>query len=207
MKDSERDEIIRLYDDRFAEHGYGTATLGWRGVEDQQLRFEVLCDIADLSGARICDVGCGFGDLAAYLEHRFSDISYVGVDITPSLIKEAKQRRPELEFHCVDILQSGFDLRADYFLLSGALNYRFKDNWGLTTTMISKMWEQSNKGVAVNFLSSYVNFVRPHNYHHKPEDVFGFARSLTKRVALRHDYPLWEFTAYLYRAIDEAAGN
>jgi hypothetical protein len=74
-----------------------------------------------------------------------------------------------------------------------------RDNEGLMRAMLSKMFAAANKGVAVNFLSSYVNFERPHNYHHSPEAVFTYARNLTRWVTLRHDYPLWEFSIYLYK--------
>ena len=199
LKSEDREAIVRLYEGRYAELGYDVRTLGWRGREDQLLRFQVLCDIADLSGASVCDIGCGFGDLVPYLRERFGEFGYTGVDLSPSLVEEARRRHPEFEFHCLDILDSGFDLRADYFLLSGALNFRVEDNWGLTRAMLSRMFSLARRGVAVNFLTSYVNFERPHNYHHSPEEVFRLARSMTKRLALRHDYPLWEFTVYLYR--------
>jgi hypothetical protein len=48
-------------------------------------------------------------------------------------------------------------------------------------------------------LSSYVNYEKDINYHHKPEELFKFAKSLTKWVVVRHDYPLWEFTLYMYK--------
>jgi trans-aconitate methyltransferase len=199
MNKEDREAIVSLYEGRYAELGYDVRTLGWRGREDQRLRFRVLGDIADLAGASICDIGCGFGDLVPYLRERFGEFRYTGVDLSPSLIEEARRRHPEHEFHCLDILDGDFSLRADYFLLSGALNFRVEDNWGLTEAMLSRMFELADRGVAVNFLTSYVNFERPHNYHHRPEEVFRFARALTSRVALRHDYPLWEFTVYLYR--------
>lgn len=199
MNREDREAIVGLYEGRFAEMGYDVRTLGWRGREDQELRFRVLCDIADLAGASVCDVGCGFGDLIPYLRERFGEFRYTGVDLSPSLVEEARRRHPDYEFHCLDILADDFDLRADYYLLSGALNFRVEDNWALTTAMLTRMFQLADRGVAANFLTSYVNFERPHNYHHSPERVFGLARTLTRRVALRHDYPLWEFTVFLYR--------
>lgn len=42
-------------------------------------------------------------------------------------------------------------------------------------------------------------------YYYSPEEIFGFCKDLTKRVALRHDYMPYEFTVYLYKQeeIDE----
>jgi trans-aconitate methyltransferase len=192
------DALVRLYEDRFSTLGTDVKTLGWKSQSDQVLRFEVLCDIADLRGASICDVGCGLGDLVDYLEQRFGDVSYTGLDITPSLVRKAAELHPGRQFVCANMLDANLP-RADYFLLSGALNFRVHDNATLTRSVLRRMYEQANKGVAANFLSTYVNFQRPHNYHHSPEEMFTYARSLSRWVLLRHDYPLWEFSLYLYR--------
>jgi trans-aconitate methyltransferase len=204
MKREDREAIVKLYEGRYTKLGNDVRTLGWRSREDQRLRFQVLSDIADLTGASICDIGCGFGDLVPYLRERFRDFRYTGVDLSPSLVAEARRLHSGYEFHCLDILDADFNLRADYFLLSGALNLRVGDNWALTEAMLSRMFELADRAVAVNFLTNYVTFERAHNYHHSPERVFAFARSLTNRVALRHDYPLWEFTIYLYGETERA---
>jgi SAM-dependent methyltransferase len=200
MHSEEVAAIVKLYEDRFQELGADVRTLGWKSEADQRLRFQLLCDIGDLRGATICDVGCGLGDQVDYLRERFGDFSYTGIDVSPSLVQTAAQRHPEFAFMCADMVEADLP-RADYFLLSGALNYRVEDNEALMRTMLRKLFDAANKGVAVNFLSSYVNFERPINYHHQPEAVFAFAKSLTRWVTLRHDYPLWEFTVYLYKDI------
>jgi hypothetical protein len=60
------------------------------------------------------------------------------------------------------------------------------------------MMAMSSKGVAVNFLSSYVDYELDRNFHFAPEKAFSLAKKLTRFVTLRHDYPLYEFTLYLY---------
>jgi trans-aconitate methyltransferase len=199
MIKEDKETILRLYQRRYEKIGHDMRTLGWPTRGDQWFRFKVLCDIADLSGARVCDVGCGYGDLATYLKTRFEDFSYTGVDIAWLFLERAKELHPEHEFFCADIIEEEFERRADYFILSGAMNFRVRDNMNLTTAMLRKMFELADKGVAINFLSTYVNYEKPHNFHHSPEEMFAFARTLTKWVALRHDYPLWEFTLYLYK--------
>jgi len=198
----ETSDIIKLYHDRYEKDGYQVSTVGWKNIEEQILRFKILCDISDLTGASICDIGCGFGDLIPYLKRRFSDFTYVGVDISEKLIQKASQLHPGYSFRNIDILDSSFVDKFDYFLLSGALSYRIKDNMSLMQKMLSKMFLLSNKGVAVNFLSSYVNYQHIRNFHYEPEKVFSFSKSLTKSVTLRHDYPLWEFTVFLYREVN-----
>jgi SAM-dependent methyltransferase len=205
MSPADKRALIDLYEGRYARLGHDIRTLGWNGRDDQELRFKVLCDIADLSGASVCDIGCGFGDLIDYLRVHFGTFGYTGIDLSPSLVGKAQQIHPDYDLRCVDILREGFIERSDYFLLSGALNFRVEDNWKLTTDILRLLFSLANKGVAANFLSTYVNFQRLDNYHHDPEQVFAFGRSLTKWVALRHDYPLWEFTIYLYKSPNTGA--
>lgn len=191
--------MAELYEARYAECGYDARTLGWHSHLDQELRFQVLCEVGQLRDTSVCDVGCGFGDLLPYLEARAEPIDYLGVDVVPTLIEEAIRRHPNGRFLCQDILDNQFSQAKDYFLLSGALNYRVEDNWAQTRETLSKIFALANVAVAVNFLSTYVNFQREHNYHHDPLDVFRFAKSLTPWVGIRHDYELWEFTVYLYK--------
>jgi hypothetical protein len=71
--------------------------------------------------------------------------------------------------------------------------------------MIKRMYDICRQGVAVDFLSSYVDFQKEKAYHAQPEKVFSFAKTLTRRAALRHDYMAYEFTLYLYK--DQALTN
>lgn len=199
MLPEERASLVKLYADRVAEMGYDVRSLGWKSREDQLLRFQVLADIGDLSDSVVCDVGCGFGDLQPYLSERFRNVQYVGVDLSEELLTVARSRYPALKFAVADILDESYQETADWHLLSGALSYKLEDNLAFTTRMLAKMFALSRRGVAANFLSTYVNYQHPRNYHHDPADVFRIAKGLTKRVALRHDYPLWEFTVYLYK--------
>jgi len=199
MRPEEKQALIQLYEDRFAVMGYDMRTIGWKGREDQQLRFDILGDVGDLSGKSICDVGCGFGDLYDYLGRRFHGVRYTGIDLVPSLVEKARERHADVDFRTCDILAGGLAERFDYFVLSGALNYKVENNMSLTRDMLAAMFELADKGVAVNFLSSYVNYEHPRNFHHSPEAVFGLARSMTRWVTIRHDYPLWEFTLFMYK--------
>src|SRR4051794_27050003 len=144
--------------------GYDVRSLGWKSVEDQLLRFKVLADIAVLSNDVVCDVGCGFGDLLPYLRERFGHVGYLGVDISEELLTVARTRHPDVRFLFADILADGYSEKADWYLLSGALNYKLADNLSFTEHMLERMLSLTTKGVAANFLSTYVNYQHPRNY-------------------------------------------
>ena len=138
MRPEDRDALVRLYEDRFQEMGEDIRTLGWKNREEQNLRFKILCDVGDLRGASICDVGCGFGDLLDYLRSTVGDVQYTGIDIAPSLLDRARQKHPEARFYCLNLANEAFDEEHDYFLLSGALSYKVADNMALTERMLRR---------------------------------------------------------------------
>jgi len=196
----ERDKLFRHYETRFQEHGYSYKTLGWGSVETQRLRFQVLADIADLSGRSVCDVGCGFGDLNSYLTSRFGDTKYHGVDLSQVLLDEAAMRHPEATFERRDVLANPLQPESfDYVMASGLLNFKQESHFDYLRKMVEVLYAACSRGLAVNFLSSYVDYELEKDFHFAPEEAFTMARKLTRWVTLRHNYPLYEFTLYLYR--------
>lgn len=198
MKPSEKKMLLQLYESRYDQYGYDVRSVGWGNVKSQNLRFKILADIADLSGCCICDLGCGFGDLYSYLMRRFGHVDYTGIDLSGKLIEEAKRRYPTASFEVRDILADSLERKFDYVLASGALSFKMADHELYVEKMLVKMMELSRKGIAVNFLSSYVDYQLDKNFHFSPEAAFSTAKKITKYVALRSDYPLYEFTLYLY---------
>ena len=61
------------------------------------------------------------------------------------------------------------------------------------------MLDISKKGVAMDFLSTYVDYKTKGTFHTSPEHIFKIAKKLSKRVAIRHDYLPFEFCVYLYK--------
>ncbi len=54
------------------------------------------------SGGLTCDLGCGPGQIAAYL--KTCGVWTCGIDLSPGMVTLAKQRSPEIGFECGDIL-------------------------------------------------------------------------------------------------------
>jgi SAM-dependent methyltransferase len=156
------------------------------------------------------DVGCGLGDFVRFLDDEYgTDYSYIGVDISETLISEAKKAflGKNREFYSADFLEMEFP-DVDLVFMSGALSYRVADNIECTKSFLQRAFNSANEGVAANFLSTYVDWQEEKNFHYQPEDLFGFCKGLTNWVSLFHDYPLWEFTLQLRRCpIVAARGN
>lgn len=207
MKLEEKKKLLHLYERRYEQFGYDVRSIGWSSSESQKLRFKVLSDIGDLSGSSVCDLGCGFGDLYPYLTERFGTIVYSGIDLSSKLIEEARVRYPGVSFEVRDILTEPVTKKHDYVFSSGTLSFKVRNHEKYVGRMLEAMVAMSKKGVAVNFLSSYVDYRLSKNFHFSPEKAFRMGRELTPYVTIRHDYPLYEFTLYLYRGPNEAVGK
>ncbi|MCX5799565.1 MAG: class I SAM-dependent methyltransferase [Proteobacteria bacterium] len=195
-----------LYLNEFKKYGYSLDSLMWpKGAQDA--RFKSKFDIGVLTNARILDVGCGFGHMLDYLHAWNINAQYTGIDICPDFIEIAKQRHPSADFRVLNILDNPMDETWDWVFSVGTLNVTSEKDrwWPYVKAMIRRMYDLCAQGVAVDLFSTYVDFQKEKVFHAKPEKVFSFAKTLTRRVVIRHDYMAYEFTLYLYK--DQAVTN
>lgn len=129
--------------------------LGYRSQESQTRRFQTLLQLGDFSHCSVLDLGCGFGDLKAFLDQHYKDFVYLGVDFLKEFIEGAQLRYGELantQFFEADFLTVGLP-EVDIVIASGSLNYR-SENALHPWQSISRMWEAANKGVVFNLLDA-----------------------------------------------------
>ena len=184
------------------KYGVSPKVLGYVKNEGE-VRFKALTQIGEMRGSRILDVGCGFGDLLPYLNKLNREpLSYLGVDINQSFIDIARERHAQEEnasFLCKDIQESPVKREYDWVLSCGVFNYKSYVDRQFIVRMLTRMYNISSKGVAVDFISSYVNFRDRKIFYTDPGWVFAITKSLSKRVVLRHDYMPYEFCVYIYK--------
>jgi len=200
MNKEDKTEIISRYNERLDKFGPAIEALAVGSEERRNIRYKVLTGIGDLRGKRILDLGCGFGDLWGYLKNAGVECDYTGFDINARLIEIAKEKYPKANFRLIDILEEPFET-FDYIISSNAFNnkLRYEDNYTFIEKILRVACEHATKGVAVDFLTLYVDFRRDYGFYYEPERVFSIAKKNARRVCLRHDYPLFEFCIYLYK--------
>lgn len=203
MYEEDRYYYIQRYEQWLREFGQTPQALGWGKHARQQNRFHVLAQMAiQEPNCSVLDVGCGFADLYDYLAKCGWRGKYTGIDIVQKLLEIAIKRHPDLELYQMDIADAGgvLDMH-DYVIASGVFNAKLQrgDNYEHITESLKRMYELSNKAVCVDFLSSYVDYMKEDSFHVSPEWAFSEARKLSKRVTLRHDYMPYEFALYIYR--------
>ena len=201
MKSTEKERIIERYNKRLAIWGDDTRTLASGTEERRLIRFNVLYEVGIKEGSSILDLGCGFGDFYGYLQEiGIKNIDYTGYDINPKLIEIAKQKYPAAQFDVKDIQIDSFP-EFDFIVSSEAFNLKLEsqNNYDFIAEMLNICYEHSRIAVAIDFLTSYVDFESAEGFHYSPEKIFTIAKQITKRVCLRHDYPIYQFCIYLYK--------
>jgi ubiquinone/menaquinone biosynthesis C-methylase UbiE len=199
MNSDDKSWMLARYDERLAKFGDDIRTLGSGTVERRRLRFQILREIGITNGASVLDVGCGFGDYFGFLSEQGVTVDYLGVDINPKLLDIARRKYPTAKFLQADILTDEITV-ADYVVASGTVNLalRSADNYEYVDRMLRRAFSLARRGVAMDFHTSYVDFRVDDIFYYEPEKVFAAAKAITKRVHLRHDYPLFEFCLYLF---------
>jgi SAM-dependent methyltransferase len=201
MNRQDQQRYIERYSNRFREYGYDPLTLGWGNGGRQEIRFRALMQVAENGWGSVLDVGCGFSDLFGYLQSIGWKGRYVGIDLVPVLLDEARQRYPGVEVYCQDLLEGAELGTFDYVVASGIFNAKLhhESNTHHIAAMLQKMFELSTVAVAADFLSTLVDFQAPDAFHSNPLDILKTCLGLSRRSVLRHDYLPFEFCVYMYR--------
>ncbi len=127
-------------------------------------------------------------------------MDYTGYDLSPDLIKIATERFPEAKFEVRDIQNDGIPEKFDYIVSSQTFNFRFgnESNLDVVKACLKISYESCLKGICFDFLTSYVDYKEDHLFYYQPEELFSYAKSLTKRVSISHESELYEFALFLY---------
>jgi SAM-dependent methyltransferase len=195
--------VAAYYAAKITEHGPTPRGVDWNSSESQHLRFVKLLQVIDsdtsTSGRHLLDYGCGFGSLADMLESDYPTVFYQGYDIANEMITAARASHPHFagQFFSDERL-----LRpTDYVVASGLFNVRLDTpvpDWeAYVFAKLDLLQNLSTRGFAFNMLTSYADEDRKRVdlYYADPRVMFDYCkRRYSPRVALLHDYPLWEFT-------------
>lgn len=187
-----------------SRHGQSHAALEWNSRESQERRFAVLAEIGLADGDSVLDVGCGIGDLLAWLGRARLAVDYTGLDITPLMVETARDRFPQHVFVAGCLLHDPPLPAAcfDWVVASGIFAHRRDRPDAYMRAMIEAMLTRARKGVAVNSLSLKAPYAHRWTlYHADPDATHAWARDRADvaRVVLREDYNPSDFTLYLYR--------
>jgi SAM-dependent methyltransferase len=195
------ESVARYYAEKLERYGATPQGVDWNSAESQRLRFEQLLLLdATLDGRSIVDYGCGYGALLDFLRESGRRWSYTGYDVSPAMVARALSRCPASP--SAAFTSSAQALQpADYAVASGIFNVRLDhpvDSWReYVNEVLDDLHRLGRAGFAFNMLTTYSDSDRRREdlFYADPREMFDYCKTrFSPRVALLHDYPLFEFT-------------
>jgi SAM-dependent methyltransferase len=193
--------VARYYSEKVTRFGATAQGADWNSAASQRLRFDQLLTLdAAPANRSIVDYGCGYGALLDYLDDTGRGWVYAGYDVAEPMIACARERhasrsRGRFTTSAADLAPS------DYVVASGIFNVRLghsADRWlDYVFGVLDDMNRLARRGMAFNLLSTYSDPERRRDDLFYGDPSFFFDRCMQRfsaRVALLHDYPLYEFT-------------
>jgi len=188
------------YSPKVKKYGNSPRAVGWINRDNQLARFMAACDVGHLEGASILDAGCGLGHFYEFLLQQFHSFSYVGLDISPLMIENARKLYPEAHFKHEDVLTYSFSESFDYAVTIGPYNVEVKDNREVMQRMIKKLFALASCGIAISMTSGEG---LPSVIHYfDDEAMVNYCMGLTPHVYFRKNRVLGDIIFYLYHSSD-----
>lgn len=158
-------DVQQIYDD-YMVSGHDSATRqGWTSAVAQLANFTAVYDAfqtlqVPLQGLSVHDVGCGLGDLYAFLQERGGTKHYLGTDINGHAIATALRRYPGVDFRMGEIApRSPSPTRAEVTIAIGTLAFHKPR---LVEEMLHVLWADTE--VALAFICWW-NLDKGYVYH------------------------------------------
>ncbi len=175
--------------------------MDWSTAASQELRFSrVLQVLDDRDAGSVIDYGCGYGALLDYLAANGRRVAYRGFDISEAMIQAALVRHAGVA-HASFTADASQLTPADYVVASGIFNVKLGHApeawWDYVSQTLAVMQSLCRRGFAFNMLTAYADPDKQRDdlFYADPCRVFDTCRrQFSPRVALLHDYPLYEFT-------------
>lgn len=202
--------IVSHYENCLDKYGDTHRGVDWPNPEDAMTRYRVMLDLIPASQTtkriNLLDFGCGASHLYDYiLANHLNYIKYTGLDLSEKFIRIAKEKHPDVQYYCVDILKNRVRLpNFDYVVLNGVFTEKRElshdEMWEYFKRMISRIFEFTRIGLAFNVMSFHVDWERDDLFHLSMDKLAAFlVKDISRDFVIRNDYRLYEYTTYVYR--------
>jgi SAM-dependent methyltransferase len=199
MKTEDELRIGAYFDRLVDQHGYGFRACDAHSLTTLEVRWQALADAMDYTGKSVLEVGCGFGDLGAFILSRYRDVDYLGIDISPRMVDEGRKEHPELDLRAESVYDLDPAETFDVVLAQGIFYLLGSDAEEKMHALMTKLFGLANDVFALCTSSAWSANQDPNEFYADPVEVLSFAHQLTPAVVLRHDYHPGDFAMYLYK--------
>ena len=140
-------------------------------------------------------------------------VRYIGIDRSRQALDYARAKFPGVEFHELDVNSPDADLGrvdCDYLVANGLFTIRHvlsqEQMQNFLESTLARVWPHVRRGLAFNVMSKVVDWERDDLFHASMDDMMRVLNRLAgRRVRMRADYGLYEFTCYAFRGETQAA--
>jgi SAM-dependent methyltransferase len=202
-------EIVAHYEGCLSRYGDTHRGVDWPKAEDAELRYRVMLDLIPTDAprpTRLLDFGCGAGHLLEFIKRRgLPRIAYQGLDLSPRYVALCRSKFPDALFTCADVLSDRMELpEFDYVVMNGVFTEKCSLShdgmWDYVRALLRRVWPHARRGLAFNVMSKHVDWERDDLFHLSCDALLTFLKAeLSQHCLFRHDYGLFEYTAYVYR--------
>lgn len=202
-------DLVRFYEAALARYGPETPRgVGWFR-DDADTRYRAMLGVVrpHTETVTLLDFGCGLSHLYDYmLRNGVTSVRYAGLDVSPRFIALAREKHPGVTYYLADVLDEGADHLPsfDYVVLNGLFTYKggltYAEMVEFLEALIPKVFELASIGIAFNVTTAQVEWTRDDLFHLPVDALLDFlSRHVSRHVVIRHDYGLFEYTAYVYK--------
>jgi SAM-dependent methyltransferase len=202
---------VAFSEEMLALHGSDPSkAVGWpRG--DASVRYRVMLEMLR-PGERpvsLLDFGCGLSGLLDFIRSQgIEGIEYSGLDLSDRFLEQARAGHPGIDYYKLDLL-AGPDADSelpvfDYVVMNGIFTYLgdvgFEAMFDYLRQLVRRAFAHARLGLAFNVATKQVDWERDDLFHLPVDLLLTFlSREVSRHVVIRHDYGLYEYTAYVYR--------
>lgn len=197
-------EIAEHYDSCFKKHGDNNLGVDWPNYEDTLIRHEVMFGLIKKPNATLLDFGCGLSHFNEWIIKNKKEVNYSGLDINESFYNASKIKYPKNNYYNLDILKNDNIPNFDYIITNGVFTEKrglsYDEMMNFFTSVIIKLWNKCNEGIAFNLMSKQVDWEREDLFHVSLDELGWFLKkNLSRNFVIRNDYKLYEYTTYVYK--------
>lgn len=209
--DDVQGKLADYFTDKLEQFGATAKGVDYNGETAQQIRFAELVRIIKnpTENFSIIDYGCGYGAMFDFLQARYSQFDYYGVDLIEKMVLAGRETHKA--FSNAHFTTDEKEVpAADYLVAAGIFNIKLDaayDEWqDFVCSTLIRMNQLCTKGFAFNMLTKYSDqdrmAQRTDLYYGDPVFFFDFCKkNFSRNVALLHDYGLYDFTILVRKDI------
>src|SRR5215212_3722379 len=178
-----KQDYLEPYRRAASRHGDRFGSLLWASPSTQAARFDAICRLAEMSGKRVVDAGCGRADLMDFLSLRdVKPAEYIGIKAVDELAGAAmRQNWPGSRIIHRDFVREPglLDVGAEVIVFSGSLNTLEPAQFYLS---LRQGFEAAGEVLVFNFLAARHIASAEWLTWHRADDVLKFVRELSRQV-------------------------